>query len=93
MRRSTVVGVNGSSVQDSIRTSYGTFLRRLQDPVVAAVERRLALWTQLNITHQEDMQVCRRGADAQERHSSRKQRFAPRPFLIYCLLPFSVAIH
>lgn len=58
MRRSTVVGANGSSVTDSIRTSYGTFLRRLQDPVIAAVECRLALWTHLNISHQEDMQVC-----------------------------------
>jgi hypothetical protein len=28
MRRSTVVGANGSSVRDGIRTSYGTFLRR-----------------------------------------------------------------
>ena len=57
MRRSTVVGANGSSVTDGIRTSYGTFLRRLQDPVITAVERRLALWTQLNISHQEDMQA------------------------------------
>lgn len=57
MRRSTVVGANGSSVTDGIRTSYGTFLRRLQDPVVTAVERRLALWAQLNISHQEDMQA------------------------------------
>ncbi|KAK9842565.1 hypothetical protein WJX81_006326 [Elliptochloris bilobata] len=59
MRRSTVVGANGSSVTDGIRTSYGTFLRRLQDPVIAAVELRLALWTQLNISHQEDMQILR----------------------------------
>ncbi len=57
MRRSTVVGANGSSVRDGIRTSYGTFLRRLQDPVIAAIERRLAIWTHLNVTHQEDMQV------------------------------------
>ena len=57
MRRSTVVGANGSSVTDGIRTSYSTFLRRLQDPVITAVERRLALWTQLNISHQEDMQA------------------------------------
>ena len=59
MRRSTVVGANGSSVRDGIRTSYGTFLRRLQDPTIAAVERRLAVWTQLNISHQEDMQGAR----------------------------------
>lgn len=57
MRRSTVVGANGSSVTDGIRTSYGTFLRRLQDPFVTAVERRLALWTQLTVSHQEDLQA------------------------------------
>lgn len=42
MRRSTVVGAGGESVEDQIRTSYGTFLKRLQDPVVAAVEERIA---------------------------------------------------
>jgi prolyl 4-hydroxylase len=42
MKRSTVVGAGGQSVEDQIRTSYGTFLKRLQDPVVAAVEQRLA---------------------------------------------------
>lgn len=57
MKRSTVVGVNGSSVRDNIRTSYGTFLRRLQDPVIAAVEARVAAWTHLPVVHQEDLQV------------------------------------
>ena len=42
MKRSTVVGAGGKSVEDTIRTSYGTFLKRQQDPVVSAVERRLA---------------------------------------------------
>lgn len=59
MRRSTVVGGDGKSVEDHIRTSYGTFLRRLQDPVVEAVENRLATWTKLDIVHQEDMQILR----------------------------------
>lgn len=46
MKRSTVVGAGGASVEDSIRTSYGTFLKRLQDPVVTAVEERIASeWT------------------------------------------------
>lgn len=57
MKRSTVVGANGSSVTDNIRTSYGTFIARLHDPVITDVERRVALWTKLNISHQEDMQV------------------------------------
>ncbi|KAI7843911.1 hypothetical protein COHA_002453 [Chlorella ohadii] len=61
MKRSTVVGPGGASVEDSIRTSYGTFLKRLQDPVIAEVEKRVATWTQLNITHQEDMQILRYG--------------------------------
>ncbi|PRW56157.1 Prolyl 4-hydroxylase subunit alpha-1 [Chlorella sorokiniana] len=61
MKRSTVVGPGGASVEDSIRTSYGTFLKRLQDPVIAEVENRVATWTQLNITHQEDMQILRYG--------------------------------
>ncbi|KAK9842984.1 hypothetical protein WJX74_005333 [Apatococcus lobatus] len=59
MRRSTVVGDNGGSVTDSIRTSYGTFLRRFSDPVLTKVEHRLARWTHLNITYQEDMQILR----------------------------------
>ena len=42
MKRSTVVGAGGASVEDSIRTSYGTFLKRLQDPIVERVEERLA---------------------------------------------------
>ena len=123
MKRSTVVGEGGRSVEDSIRTSYGTFLRsgllrlaaavpaapawlarrrcprdlrlfvvivvtlflftehslraspeaqcgkhdflstharrRLMDPVITRVEKRLAEWTHLNITHQEDIQILR----------------------------------
>ena len=31
--------------------------RRLQDPVISDIEQRLATWTMLNISHQEDMQV------------------------------------
>jgi len=57
MRRSTVVGPNGSSVTDNIRTSYGTFLTRKRDKVIEGVEERLAAWTHLPLDHQEDMQV------------------------------------
>ena len=35
--------------------------RRLQDPMVNDVEQRLASWTHLNISHQEDMQILRYG--------------------------------
>ncbi|KAL3148525.1 hypothetical protein ABBQ38_013963 [Trebouxia sp. C0009 RCD-2024] len=61
MKRSTVVGKGGQGTQDEIRTSYGTFLRRLHDPVVHDVELRLAKWSHLNISHQEDMQILRYG--------------------------------
>ncbi|KAG2447122.1 hypothetical protein HYH02_007868 [Chlamydomonas schloesseri] len=61
MKRSTVVGSKNAGVVDDIRTSYGTFLRRHQDPVIAAIEHRLALWSHLPPSHQEDMQVLRYG--------------------------------
>ncbi|GFR51271.1 hypothetical protein Agub_g13579 [Astrephomene gubernaculifera] len=61
MKRSTVVGNKNEGVVDEIRTSYGTFLRRNQDPVIAAIEQRLAIWTQLPPSYQEDMQVLRYG--------------------------------
>lgn len=61
MKRSTVVGAGGASVEDQIRTSYGTFLKRLQDSTVTTIEQRIATWTKLNVTHQEDMQILRYG--------------------------------
>lgn len=61
MKRSTVVGGKDGGVVDDIRTSYGTFLRRNQDPVIKAIEQRLAIWSQLPASHQEDMQVLRYG--------------------------------
>lgn len=57
MKRSTVVGHNASSVLDDIRTSYGTFIKRLQDTVIERVEEKVANWTRLPISHQEDLQV------------------------------------
>ncbi|KAL6755211.1 hypothetical protein V8C86DRAFT_2682598 [Haematococcus lacustris] len=59
MRRSSVVGPNGSAVLDPVRTSYGTFIPRNQDAVVAGIEERLATWLMVPPTHQEDMQVLR----------------------------------
>lgn len=61
MKRSTVVGNKNQGVVDEIRTSYGTFLRRNQDPIITAIEERLALWSHLPASHQEDMQVLRYG--------------------------------
>ncbi|KAF5825366.1 hypothetical protein DUNSADRAFT_11196, partial [Dunaliella salina] len=35
--------------------------RRNTDPIISAIEKRLAVWTQLPVSHQEDMQVLRYG--------------------------------
>ncbi|PNH11495.1 Prolyl 4-hydroxylase subunit alpha-1 [Tetrabaena socialis] len=59
LRRSTVVGEGGEGVIDNIRTSYGMFIRRLADPIIERIEKRIALWTHLPIQHQEDIQVLR----------------------------------
>ena len=42
MERSTVVGAGGKSVVDRVRTSKGTFLQRLHDPIVKRIEQRIA---------------------------------------------------
>lgn len=62
MRRSTVVGQGGKNVQDNIRTSFGTFLRRKQNALITSIEERLEQWTLLPIVHQEDMQILRYAA-------------------------------
>lgn len=59
MKRSTVVGPDGKSVEDDYRTSYGTFVKRRQDEVLARVEARVASWVQIPEDHAEDMQVLR----------------------------------
>jgi prolyl 4-hydroxylase len=62
LKRSTVVGEGpDSSVVNNIRTSYGTFLQRYIDPVVKSLEDRVALYTRINVTHQEDAQILRYG--------------------------------
>ncbi|KAG2496397.1 hypothetical protein HYH03_005624 [Edaphochlamys debaryana] len=61
MKRSEVVGNGDNGVVDDIRTSYGTFLRRNADPVINAIEQRLALWSHIPASHQEDTQVLRYG--------------------------------
>jgi len=59
MKRSTVAGAHGEGVVDEIRTSYGMFIRRLQDPIIERIERRLEVFTQVPLIHQEDIQVLR----------------------------------
>eukprot|EP00955_Chlamydomonas_euryale_P067399 359833-Chlamydomonas_euryale.AAC.10 len=61
MKRSQVEGPNHTGLVDNVRTSAGTFLRRHQTKVITAIEERMSLWTQLPISHQEDIQVLRYG--------------------------------
>lgn len=61
MKRSTVLGADGSSVEDNVRTSYGTFLRRKQDPIITDIEQRLSEWAKIPPIHGEDLQVLRYG--------------------------------
>lgn len=62
LKRSTVVGGgNGTGEVHNIRTSFGTFLRRRSDPVAEKIAQRVAHWTHLPSSHQEDMQVLRYG--------------------------------
>ena len=50
MRRSTVVGSGGKSVEDNIRTSYGTFLRHARPPVLTdTAPARETLWSESSI--------------------------------------------
>ncbi|GIL88965.1 hypothetical protein Vretimale_16243 [Volvox reticuliferus] len=65
MKRSTVVGAGGQSVEDNYRTSYGTFLKRYQDEIVGRIENRVAAWTQVPVVHQEDTQILRYGLGQQ----------------------------
>jgi len=65
----------------------GIVRRRNSDPIIAAIEKRVALWTQLPVSHQEDMQVGRAlGMHVSERGVStdhikgRLLNFPPEPF-------------
>eukprot|EP00983_Pelagomonas_calceolata_P049628 1141602-Pelagomonas_calceolata.AAC.2 len=37
--------------------AHASLYRRNTDPIISAIEKRVALWTQLPVSHQEDMQV------------------------------------
>ena len=57
MRRSSVVGKNGGGAIDDVRTSYGMFVPRMRDPTFAAIEQRIAAWSNTTVVQQEDMQA------------------------------------
>ncbi|KAK9741979.1 hypothetical protein RND81_03G141000 [Saponaria officinalis] len=50
---------SGKSIPSEFRTSYGMFLEKAQDDIVAAIEARIAAWTFLPIENGESMQVLR----------------------------------
>ena len=60
LRHSTVVGEQGKSVlRGDYRTSYGCFIRRRSDPVMAEVSRRASAFVGIPELYAEDMQVLR----------------------------------
>jgi len=60
LERSGVVETEtGASKIDNIRTSDGMFFERAEDPVVEAVERRIANWTHMPVHYGEGLQVLR----------------------------------
>lgn len=61
LKKSVVYDSNGDLVVDSIRTSYGTFLGRRQDPAIGNITERVAKLTHVPAVFQEDLQVLRYG--------------------------------
>lgn len=62
MSRSQVVDANsGASKTDVSRTSYGTFFKRGENELVAAIERRISERVGIPIEHGEGLQVLRYG--------------------------------
>lgn len=65
LQRSKVVGPNMSNLEVPVRTSDGTFFDLGQDPVIAALEERVAKVTGIPASHGEGLQILRY-RDAQE---------------------------
>ena len=59
LARSGVVDGKGGSLVSTIRTSFGTFLDRAQDPVIEGVEQRIAKWSLMPVGNGEGLQVLR----------------------------------
>lgn len=59
VQRSTVVGSAGTPELDTIRTSFGMFIMRKQDEVVARIDKRVARFAGVEEVQAEDMQVLR----------------------------------
>ncbi|GFR44577.1 hypothetical protein Agub_g5852 [Astrephomene gubernaculifera] len=59
LERSGVVGNDGGSETSKIRTSFGVFLERGEDPIVKRIEERIAAWTLMPVGNGEGLQVLR----------------------------------
>lgn len=60
LQASTVVdSKTGGSVPSSVRTSYGTFLRKAQDEVVDRIEKRIADVSMIPVENGESLQILR----------------------------------
>ncbi|URE04071.1 prolyl 4-hydroxylase [Musa troglodytarum] len=58
MKKSTVVdSTTGQSTDSRVRTSSGMFLRRGQDKIIRAIEKRIADFTFIPVEHGEGLQV------------------------------------
>ena len=74
MERSSVVdNESGGSIVDSIRTSSGTFLRPMQDDIVASLQTRIAEFSMLPVENQESLQVLHYGPS--ERYGAHMDTF------------------
>ncbi|XP_072980210.1 probable prolyl 4-hydroxylase 4 [Typha angustifolia] len=60
LKRSAVAdNLSGKSTLSDVRTSSGMFIRKGKDPIVAAIEDKIAAWTFLPKENGEDIQVLR----------------------------------
>ncbi|KAG2489490.1 hypothetical protein HYH03_011943 [Edaphochlamys debaryana] len=63
LERSGVVATDGASEESNIRTSFGVFLERGEDPIVKRIEARIAAWTLMPEGNGEGLQVLRYNHD------------------------------
>ncbi|KAG2448896.1 hypothetical protein HYH02_006244 [Chlamydomonas schloesseri] len=59
LERSGVVATDGGSEESNIRTSFGVFLERGEDPIVKRVEERISALTLMPVGNGEGLQVLR----------------------------------
>ncbi|KAI3520817.1 hypothetical protein L1887_10269 [Cichorium endivia] len=58
----------GKSIESTVRTSSGMFLKKAQDEIIAGIESRISVWTFLPVENGEAMQIL---------HYENGQKYAP----------------